>query len=264
MEVAHSILRREGCEVVTASDGREAVALVQVARYDLVFMDCQMPEMDGFEATRAIRALPEERGRRTTIIALTANAVEGDREICLRAGMDDYLPKPVTRESVHETLARWRGRPAVTNREAAAADSSPVDVLAATPVSPDEQLSPAALEHLRELGGADRPDFLQTVMARFLKESPVIVARMATAARAADAEELRRTSHTLKSTGAIVGAAAFAESCERTELAVRAGRMDEAVELAEQALDRLDRVLPAIRRVAEASASSPPLMEASA
>jgi signal transduction histidine kinase/CheY-like chemotaxis protein/HPt (histidine-containing phosphotransfer) domain-containing protein len=264
MEVAHSILRREGCEVVTASDGREAVALVQVARYDLVFMDCQMPEMDGFEATRAIRALPEERGRRTTIIALTANAVEGDREICLRAGMDDYLPKPVTRESVHETLARWLGRPAVTNREATAADSSPADVLAATPVSPDEQLSPVALEHLRELGGADRPDFLQTVMARFLKESPMIVARMATAARAADAEELRRTSHTLKSTGAIVGAAAFAESCERTELAVRAGRMDEAVELAEQALDRLDRVLPAIRRVAEASPSSPPLMEASA
>ena len=98
-----------GCRVDVVADGRQALAALAARQYDLVLMDCQMPEMDGYEATRAIRA--EEAaafsGARACIIALTAHAMEGDRALCLAAGMDDYLTKPFKLEALQEMLARW-------------------------------------------------------------------------------------------------------------------------------------------------------------
>jgi CheY-like chemotaxis protein len=95
-KIAAAQLSKLGCEVEIVSNGREAVSAWERAAFEVIFMDCQMPEMDGFEATRKIRALEKERSARTTtIIAMTANAMRGDRESCLQAGMDDYLAKPV-------------------------------------------------------------------------------------------------------------------------------------------------------------------------
>ena len=88
--------------------GRPSAALVTHA-YDLVFMDCQMPDMDGFEASRAIRAEEAGTPRHVPIVALTANAMQGDREQCLAAGMDDYVPKPVTKQALAAALERWAG-----------------------------------------------------------------------------------------------------------------------------------------------------------
>jgi CheY-like chemotaxis protein len=105
------LLARCGFQADLASTGREAVELARQHRYALILMDCQMPEMDGFQATAAIRA--EARARegsdapRVPIVALTANAVSGDREACLAAGMDDYLAKPVQVEDLKRVLARW-------------------------------------------------------------------------------------------------------------------------------------------------------------
>ena len=112
--VAVAMLKKLGCEVETVIDGRAAVEVVQKTQFDVIFMDCQMPEMDGFEATRRIRKLnhPDTDGagfdlRKTPIIALTANAITGDRERCLEAGMDDYVAKPFTQEELSQIMLRW-------------------------------------------------------------------------------------------------------------------------------------------------------------
>ena len=105
-KVAQRMLEKLGCVVDVAANGQEAVDMWSKLPYCVVFMDCQMPEMDGFEATRAIRKL-EGTGRHTPVIAMTANAMEGDRERCLDAGMDDYLPKPIKMDACDEMLDRW-------------------------------------------------------------------------------------------------------------------------------------------------------------
>jgi len=113
-EIARAVLVRAGCVVVVAEDGARAVAAWQAQAFDLVLMDCQMPVMDGMQATAQMRALEGGRPRRTPIVALTANALAGDRERCLAAGMDDYLTKPFKRADLVAMLDRWcpdDGRP---------------------------------------------------------------------------------------------------------------------------------------------------------
>ena len=107
--VARMMLEALGCEVTLAYDGREAVAACQTTSFAAVLMDCQMPNLDGFEATRAIRALEAKGLAKMPIIALTANAMARDREHCLAAGMDDYLAKPLKRAALHTALQRWIG-----------------------------------------------------------------------------------------------------------------------------------------------------------
>jgi len=97
-----------GCQVTVVATGREAVTAMTHVSYDVVLMDCQMPELDGLAATRIIRAQESQAGHEPTpIIALTANAFSQDREACLAAGMDDYLSKPFTLEQLHAALVRW-------------------------------------------------------------------------------------------------------------------------------------------------------------
>jgi CheY-like chemotaxis protein len=107
--VSLGMLERIGCAVETALTGREALERFAPGRYDLVLMDCQMPDMDGFEATVAIRAREPSGVRRTPIVALTANAIEGDRDRCLAVGMDDYLAKPLRLADLRRVVARWGG-----------------------------------------------------------------------------------------------------------------------------------------------------------
>jgi two-component system, sensor histidine kinase len=107
LEVALALLENSGCEVDTASNGIEALESYEAGEYGVIFMDCQMPEMDGFEAAAEIRRRELGSGRRVPIIALTASAIEGDREQCLAAGMDDYLPKPFTATQMRSALLSW-------------------------------------------------------------------------------------------------------------------------------------------------------------
>jgi len=106
--LAQQILKRLGLSSETAHNGREALALVEIENFDAILMDCQMPEMDGFQATGAIRENERRSGRkRIPIIAMTANAMDSDRERCLAQGMDDYVAKPFTAARLGEALARW-------------------------------------------------------------------------------------------------------------------------------------------------------------
>jgi CheY-like chemotaxis protein len=113
-EVARTMLEQFGCSVDIAGNGLDALQAIDRTRYDLVLMDCHMPVMDGFEATRRIRARETsqtEAPPRLPIVALTAHMLESDRQSCLSAGMDDYLSKPYTRLQLERMLARWLPRP---------------------------------------------------------------------------------------------------------------------------------------------------------
>jgi CheY-like chemotaxis protein len=105
-KVAVSMLTMLGCRVEVACNGAEALDMLQRGEYDLVCMDCQMPEMDGYEATRRIRALPGGASR-IPIVAMTANALNGDRQACLDAGMDDFLCKPINKVMLGEMLEKY-------------------------------------------------------------------------------------------------------------------------------------------------------------
>ena len=106
--VATAMLKKLGCTVTLARDGREAVDATKTRHFDLIMMDCHMPEMDGFAATTAIRALETTGQACHVIVAQTANAMEGDRESCLAAGMDDYISKPFTSEKLSAIIQRWQ------------------------------------------------------------------------------------------------------------------------------------------------------------
>ena len=107
-KVGEAMLRKQGFDVVIASNGREALQLAKSETWRIIFMDCQMPELDGFETTRALRAWEQEEGRpRTHIIAMTANAMAQDREQCLAAGMDDFVSKPVSARALAEAVERF-------------------------------------------------------------------------------------------------------------------------------------------------------------
>src|ERR1019366_4993761 len=105
-KVAILMLGTLGIRPDVASNGREAVEMFEMTHHDLIFMDCQMPELDGYAASRSIRSR-EGGGRRVAIVAMTAEAMEGSRELCLEAGMDDYISKPVKRGEICEVLRKW-------------------------------------------------------------------------------------------------------------------------------------------------------------
>jgi CheY-like chemotaxis protein len=189
-----------------------------------------MPEMDGLEATRRIRAQqsPDQQPR---IIAMTASAMQGDRERCLAAGMDDYLSKPIRRQELAAALAR---------REPRAAP-------APDPPAQDEGiLDPAAREQLRTLGDAA---FLSELIATFLADAPALVETLRRSLAAGNAEELRRAAHTLKSNGRTFGATSLAEACQELETAARAGALEGAAELVGQVEARFEKARAALEAV---------------
>ena len=111
-QLAEAMLNEMGLDTVTANNGHEAVDRVLQTDFDLILMDCQMPLMDGYEATEAIRRLPGRRSRRLPIVAVTANAMEGDEQRCRAAGMDAFLAKPYTLAQLSDVLERWLPPPA--------------------------------------------------------------------------------------------------------------------------------------------------------
>lgn len=114
-QIVVAFLRKFGCTATTAANGAEAIRMWQEGNFDMIFMDCQMPEVDGYMmATRTIRSL-EANGRHTPIIAMTAHAMTGDREACIASGMDDYLSKPLNLLQLNSTIRRWASRAADTN-----------------------------------------------------------------------------------------------------------------------------------------------------
>lgn len=250
-KVASQMLKKLQCDVTVVGDGQAAVAMVKKREYDVVYMDVQMPVMDGFEATAAIREWEETQARRTPIVAMTANAMVGDREKCLAAGMDDYLGKPVKPKELLDTLRKWSAisraqdmaqihaeqtavaepvetlhpaheEPLVAEAPAQVeADSSApqleIHPMFANPV-PREQVFSARVinvEQFHEL----LPDFecAQEICEEYLSTMPRYLQRIRDSIYESDLEQAGRVAHSLKGASRSLGSVELAELCERIE-----------------------------------------------
>ena len=229
------LLEKLGYRVDVAVNGIEAVDACREVEYGIVLMDNQMPEMDGLSATREIRIVERARGRAPVpIIALTANAMQGDRERCLAAGMSDYLAKPFKLEQVRDLLRRWD--PLV----------SPVDAahVAVPAPSRDRAIDASVFDDFRGAGGAN--DFVTKLIDQYLAESAVRMAEMKDAVERRDAPALRLATHSLKGTSGTVGAHRLAALSEGLEHLARSATLDGAPALAAALEDEFGLVRDAL------------------
>ena len=188
--VIERMLTKRGVEVDIAGDGLEALAKLQAGAYAAVFMDCQMPNLDGYATTGRIRER-EGAGKRLPVIALTAHAMKGDRERCLEAGMDDYLAKPLRPEELDTVLERWLGHaPAV-----------------------EALIDDARMRTFRD----DYPDIVGQLLDLFLSSTPPLLAELRDAVDAGDDDALKRTAHKLKGSCQNIGATFMATLCRSIE-----------------------------------------------
>lgn len=201
------------CDIV--ANGRDAVRLYGDTRYDLILMDCQMPEMDGYEATAAIRAL-EKNDRHTPIVALTAHAMQGDREKCLAAGMDDYLPKPMRREELVAALERW-----LEPKEAGHSNRTGAEDIDLA------EIRVLDLERLRMTSGGDE-DIQRELIAIFMEDTRLRVAELAEAAQRGEITVLHREAHTIKGASATIGALRMQTTAAVVEAAAAKGDLESA------------------------------------
>ncbi|MCZ6874761.1 MAG: response regulator, partial [bacterium] len=229
-QVAVGMLKSFGCQVDTVGNGREAVERLAHATYDAVLMDCQMPEMDGFEATRAIRQQETLSGSgHVTIIALTANAMEGDREYCLAAGMDAYLSKPFTLDQLYTAIKPWLAPHDGSQPEQPSPALPPAQANAPVCAKPSAAIDPTVLDALRELPtGAE---IVAKILRTYLSTTPSLLDNLWDAIKHDDASSIRQAAHSFKSASGNVGAVRLATLCKALETMGRANDIDNAAEL---------------------------------
>ena len=236
-QVALEILKSLGCSVQVASTGQEAVALVQSGDFDMVFMDCEMPGMNGFAATAEIRRT-EAGTKHVPIVAMTAHAMKGDRERCLEAGMDDYISKPIDPQSVMNVLQRWLSHRVHDEVRSSAAERAGT---ATDGTLPDFDISQA----LWVTGG--KVDVLRRLIGVFLSNIPSRMAELQEALSSADKEEIRRLAHSIKGAAASVGAKRFSKIAFDMELCAQHG----SVHAAHLLFDDLDTAFGILRESLE-------------
>ena len=228
--VAQTHLERFGLLVVAVSDGQQVLDRQMVDRFDLLLIDCQMPLVDGFAATREWRLREAGASQHLPIIALTANAMAGDRERCLAAGMDDYLAKPFTGEELFSVLARWLP---VERRRKESDAPTPV-VIESSPPSPLElpagsPLNPAALENIRALSPERAPELIRQLITTYLKAADREWGRCEHGVAGQDMAEIASAVHGLRSSSYNVGAEELARRCKEVEELARQGSVAEVM-----------------------------------
>ena len=225
-KVAVGLLERKGHHVVVAGNGREALTVLERERFDVVLMDVQMPAMDGLEATAAIRAREQATGAHIPIVGLTAHAMTGDRERCLVAGMDDYVPKPIRKDQLFAVIERL-----VTQHAGALSNSSREEPGSTEILDRDELWDRVngdmeLLEHLRDLFLHDRPALQRTIQEAIAHDDP---------------DSLTHAAHELKGMAANLSAALVTEAAQRLEFMGREARLDGASEVYDELVRELDR-----------------------
>ena len=236
--VALRILEKLGFRADAVANGKEALEAHESIPYDVILMDVQMPEMDGFQATAAIRGMELETGRRTPIIAMTAHALKGDRERCIEMGMDDYVSKPVEPRELAAALRRSlpETEPQVQEVIQEEAVPPPGEAVAAPPVFDKAGL-------LERLDGDE--DLCRELVGLFLEDYPAHLERLKELAAKGDAESVGRQAHTMKGSAANIGAMALAERAREIEMAGKADNLSGMPSLVE----RLDAGLREFREL---------------
>lgn len=227
-KVAISILGKLGYSADTVANGQEAVEALEMISYDVVLMDCQMPEMDGYEATGEIRN-PNSKvtDHKVPVIAMTANAMQGDREKCLEAGMDDYLTKPVKPQELSDMLEKWIAKQ----------DSSRPKQATVQDVEPMEDVFDRAGLLDRLMGDED---LAKEILGGFLEDVPRKVTALKEALDKSDAPSVQLQAHTLKGTSANIGAVALQEVANQIEIAGETGDLVKAGSLVSKLDEQLE------------------------
>jgi signal transduction histidine kinase/CheY-like chemotaxis protein len=243
-ELAHAMLSHLGLKVDIAENGQVALQKLASETYDLVLMDCQMPVLDGFEATRQLRLREAGTGCHVPVVALTANAMSGDGERCAQAGMDDYLSKPYTLLQLENTLKRWLGQPpSLPQTEVPEADGEPV-------------IEPKALAQIAEVDPDGSLGLLVRLLQAYLDSSRNAIEQVELAVAASNAENLRFAAHTLKSASAQIGALRVAKLCAELESLGAANRMAAAGAVLTPLLGEYARACDVLRRILAEKTSS--------
>ncbi len=249
--VARNMFKLIGCTFDMVANGQEALDAVKRGGYDLVLMDCQMPVMDGYAATRAIREweATHSNGKRLPIVALTANALVGDADVCLAAGMDEHLAKPYSRNQLTATMAHWLPDSMVemTCKEGC---ESPASAAASAPAPLTDHsvmLNQRALENIRSLDPDGQAGVMREVIGIYIAEATGHLAGMKAACAAGQATELTRLAHGLKSASQNVGASQLGELCRQIEHIGKTGSVDGAAPLIEAVIKQYQSVLPLLQ-----------------
>jgi CheY-like chemotaxis protein/HPt (histidine-containing phosphotransfer) domain-containing protein len=247
-DVASGLLKQMGCSVITASNGRSAVQLFAQETFDLILMDCEMPIMDGFDATRRIRDIERAMMRfydkghprsRTPIVALTAHALAEVRERCLEAGMDDFLVKPYDELQIADMLGRWLMP--CTSIVTPPTDSAPSANEWPSSAKPTTRLDMAAVDRIRRIPGENGSSVLGQVVSQFATTSAPLLATMRAKSRDCDPQAVWRAAHNLKSSASAIGACRVSQCCEEIEALAR----DNGILPAEALLTALETELAA-------------------
>ncbi len=226
------VLESMGHQVTVVDNGASAVSAVETQRFDLVLMDVQMPVMDGLSATAAIREREKSRGGRLPIVALTANALKGDRERCLEAGMNDFLTKPIRKEALAEVLGQW-----MSNRLDAASDGVSVSVAA-------RSASFTVADALGRTGGD--LELLREIVAMVLEDAPKQLAALVDARDRCDTTEIKRVAHALRGAVSNLGAQPMVAAIQELEAVARGGTAEDCgppLAIAQNAWHDLEREL---------------------
>jgi len=226
-KVALHLLERLGHRADVAGNGLEVIEALRRQTYDVILMDVQMPEMDGLEATRCVRSGEwlqpghhDALERQPVIIAMTANAMHGDRERCLAAGMDDYISKPVRIEELKRALGRVMPARPLGQRESAENNGG-------LPGEPDRAaIDEGVYRKLRDSLGGENAEMMASLTRDFLEETPNQLRELQEAAARHDLETIRRSAHSLRSSSLLFGALRLAELCEAVENSAQRNELD--------------------------------------
>lgn len=235
-EVVCAILEHAGYVTDVAVDGKEAIKALKSKPYDLVLMDCCMPVMDGFAATRAIRAADSRvLNPEIPIIALTALAMSGDREKCLEAGMDDYVSKPVNPSKLISVIERLQ-----TDLEQASAEAHGD----AVPVSTGSAMADSDSSKVKERASFEwPPGLLETVIGLFLEDAPLQIAELQAALQSGDCDRLQAVSHKIRGSSDILGTTSLSDRARAVEEAAKCGDFEQAGEHVPKLVEELQRLL---------------------
>ncbi|MGH8583143.1 MAG: response regulator [Gammaproteobacteria bacterium] len=240
-QVALAMLKRFGIEPRVANNGRLALEAIETETFDLVLMDCQMPEMDGYEATRRLRETEQIGGlARLPVVALTAHAMVADRDKCLAVGMNDYLSKPLQLHTLWEMLTRWLGGVSEIILESPAADADGVG----DGSQPQPLLDEETVTRLRQALGSAFPAAVQS----FLDDVALRMSGLRAALSAGETEQLRREAHTLRGTSGTFGVLSVADLCQRLEQQAKNGGYEGADALVGAIEDGLKPAIRALER----------------